>query len=213
MPACAPCGSRSHTLAPQPHSTKPTSVVWPATPPLGAARHQLPSWRRTPRPGHEANAYLTGARRLADQAPAPFQDGVHRWIDVLCGTAPRPSRPLAPSTVRSYVHKASPCLQAWHAVGINELSAITAEHVQQTLAPLLGEARKSLLGALRSLFRALKREKLIFRDPTRGISLTTARALPPPPDRRPARWRSGPPPLHSRPAQPRPGRSACSERP
>ncbi|MFE5773306.1 hypothetical protein ACFQ7O_33685 [Streptomyces sp. NPDC056485] len=73
-----------------------------------------------------------------------------------------------------------PRRQAWHGVGINELSAITADHVQQTLAPPLGEARKSPLGALRSLFRALKREKLIFRDPIRGISPTTARALPRP---------------------------------
>ncbi|MFD6913554.1 site-specific integrase [Streptomyces virginiae] len=99
---------------------------------------------------------------------------------MLCNTASRPSWPLAPSTVRSYVRKASPCLHAWNTAGIDDLRAITTDHIQQQLAPLLGEARKSLLGALRSLFRALKREKLIFRDPTRKITLTTARALPRP---------------------------------
>ncbi|MFE5862153.1 hypothetical protein ACFQ77_16590 [Streptomyces virginiae] len=131
-------------------------------------------------PDMKSNAHLTGARRLADHAPPPFQEDIHRWIDVLCNTASRPSWPLAPSTVRSYVRKASPCLHAWNTAGIDDLRAITTDHIQQQLAPLLGEARKSLLGALRSLFRALKREKLIFRDPTRKITLTTARALPRP---------------------------------
>ncbi|MFE1909236.1 hypothetical protein ACFW96_37030 [Streptomyces gardneri] len=128
-------------------------------------------------PDAKSDAHLAGARRLADQAPGPFRAGAHRWIDVLCAAGSRPSWPLAPSTVRSYVRKTAPCLKAWHAAGVDDFRAVTVDHVQQALAPLRGEARKSLLTALRSLFRALKREKLIFRDPTRALAVTTARPL------------------------------------
>ncbi|WP_404953183.1 hypothetical protein [Streptomyces sp. 147326] len=52
------------------------------------------------------------------------------------------------------------------------MRAIITDHIQQQ-APLLGEARKLLLGALRSLFRALKREKLIFREGSWGVGDST----------------------------------------
>jgi len=39
---------------------------------------------------------------------------------------------------------------------------------------------RNLLPALRSLFRALKQERIIFRDPTRGIALPAMRRLPAP---------------------------------
>ncbi|MDQ1029110.1 hypothetical protein QF035_006692 [Streptomyces umbrinus] len=51
---------------------------------------------------------------------------------------------------------------------------------EQALEPVQGEAPKSLATALRSLFHALKRERLIFRDPARAVSLTTAVVLPRP---------------------------------
>lgn len=129
-------------------------------------------------PDQRADSAMARARRLADAAPAPFRDPVHRWIDVLSGRASRPSWPLAPATVYAYVRITSPCLRAWHDAGVDTLRAVTRAHIEQTLDPGQGEAAKTLATALRSLFRALKREKLIFRDPARRVSLTTARPLP-----------------------------------
>ncbi|WP_327723934.1 hypothetical protein [Streptomyces europaeiscabiei] len=57
---------------------------------------------------------------------------------------------------------------------------MTRTHIEQVLEPVRAEAAKSRATALRSLFRALKREKLIFRDPARTVSLTTAVVLPRP---------------------------------
>ncbi|WP_327257260.1 tyrosine-type recombinase/integrase [Streptomyces sp. NBC_01244] len=131
-------------------------------------------------PDAKSDAFLASARRHADDVPAPFRDGVHRWIDVLCNTGSQPSLPLAPSTVCGYVRRVRSCLQSWHEAGIDDLRAITRDHVQNALAGLTGEPRKGTGVAIHSFFRALKREKLIFRDPARNISLTTARPLPRP---------------------------------
>ncbi|MET7484486.1 hypothetical protein [Streptomyces sp. NPDC005538] len=136
-------------------------------------------------PDRRSDAASARARRLADTAPQPFRSAVHRWIDVLSGQATRPSVPLAPTTVCAYVRRVSPCLRAWHETGIGDLRAVTGEHVRETLKALKGEDAKALATPLRSLFRALKREKLIFRDPTRSIVLSTSRKLPVPlPDHR-----------------------------
>ncbi|KUN29420.1 hypothetical protein AQJ23_01165 [Streptomyces antibioticus] len=129
-------------------------------------------------PDQRADAAMARARRIADAAPSPFRASVHRWIDVLSGRASRPSWPLAPATIYAYLRITSPCLRSWHDIGVDTLRAVTRDHIEQALDPMQGEAAKTLATALRSLFRALKREKLIFRDPARRVSLTTARPLP-----------------------------------
>ncbi|MEV5843688.1 hypothetical protein AB0M32_17175 [Streptomyces sp. NPDC051985] len=111
-------------------------------------------------PDRTGNTALARARHFADTAPAGFRRPLHVWIDVLCGAGSRPGRPLAPTTVVSY------------------LRAVTREDLEEALRPHHGERAKGLATALCSLFRALKREKLIFRDPARRVSLTTARILP-----------------------------------
>ncbi|GGN34055.1 site-specific integrase [Streptomyces fuscichromogenes] len=131
-------------------------------------------------PDRRSDAALARARHFADAAPVPFRGPLNRWIDVLCGTASRPSRPLAPSTVYSYLRLAAPALQTWYEDGVTDLRAVTRAHIEQTLEPVQGEAVKSLATALRSLFRALKRERLIFRDPARAVSLTAVVVLPRP---------------------------------
>ncbi len=131
-------------------------------------------------PDRRSDAASARARRLADTAPQPFRAAVHRWIDVLSGQATRPSVPLAPTTVCAYVRRVSPCLRAWYEAGIGDLRAVTGEHVREALKALKGEEAKALATPLRSLFRALKREKLIFRDPTRSIVLSGIRKLPVP---------------------------------
>ncbi|WP_220278007.1 hypothetical protein, partial [Streptomyces himalayensis] len=45
------------------------------------------------------------------------------------------------------------------------------------MKPLAGSAAGRLHSALRSYFRALKRERLVFRDPARTVRLTTARPV------------------------------------
>ncbi|WP_280696785.1 hypothetical protein [Kitasatospora sp. GP82] len=69
-------------------------------------------------------------------------------------------------------------LSTWHSTGISTPRQVTAEHIEAALESLAGHHARSVHGALRSLFRALRRERLIFRDPARTVSLTSARPLP-----------------------------------
>lgn len=52
--------------------------------------------------------------------------------------------------------------------GVNSLRAITKDYVENTLDGVSGYDRRGLATALRSLFRALKRDRVIFRNPTRN---------------------------------------------
>ncbi|MCC3652614.1 hypothetical protein LIX60_14290 [Streptomyces sp. S07_1.15] len=127
------------------------------------------------------NADLAGARAVADGLPDAFARAVNTWIDVLVGQATKPSLPVAPATARRYVRDAVAVLKQWDADGLTDLRAITKTHVEDAITddtdPVERRARHV---ALRSLFRALRRERLIFRDPARGIRLHVSPRLPAP---------------------------------
>jgi site-specific recombinase XerC len=87
-------------------------------------------------------------------------------------------------TIRNYLSYASPVLRGWreHAASLRE---ITRQDVQAAVSARTGEDAHHLIVALRSIFRALKQERLIFANPCAGISVTRSEALPVtlPPDR------------------------------
>ncbi|MFJ4689206.1 tyrosine recombinase XerC [Streptomyces sp. NPDC088789] len=109
---------------------------------------------------------------------AAFSAAVHTFIDVLLGQGSNPSRARSPKTIENYVVAVLPTLEAWSADGLNDPREITKKHIKDVLDPLRGDQARRLHTSLRSLFRALKRERLVFRDPARTISLTSSRSLP-----------------------------------
>ncbi|QEV00876.1 site-specific integrase [Streptomyces viridifaciens] len=128
------------------------------------------------------DAHIARARRIADGLPKPFIHGVNVWIDVLLGQSTKPSIPILPATASRYVKDVSPVLEGWAAAGITSFREITKEHVEEAVKA--GDKRARHVG-LRSLFRALRRERLIFRDPARAVSLHVSPRMPTPlpPDR------------------------------
>ncbi|WP_433238022.1 hypothetical protein ACQPYK_30040 [Streptosporangium sp. CA-135522] len=70
-----------------------------------------------------------------------------------------------------------PIRKGWQS-RVSSLREITREDVLATMKPYHGEEAHRLIVALRSIFRALKQERLIFVNPTRGISTTRRPALP-----------------------------------
>jgi site-specific recombinase XerD len=122
---------------------------------------------------------LRRARQLASAIPSEaFSDAAHCWIDVLLGQGSKPSRARAPKTVENYVREVVPTLTGWIGSGISGPREVTTEHIKDDLKPLFGSAARRLHSALRSYFRALKRERQVFRDPARTVRLTAARPLP-----------------------------------
>ncbi|MYX84747.1 MULTISPECIES: site-specific integrase [unclassified Streptomyces] len=126
------------------------------------------------------NGQLAAARRTADQLPKSFADVVHAWIDVLTGQGNKPSLARSPETINRYVRDVATTLRAWHTAGLSDPREITKEHIEDVLEPLRGTAARNIHVGLRSMLRALKRERLIFRDPARTVVLVVARHLPAP---------------------------------
>lgn len=101
--------------------------------------------------------------------------------------------------IRAYLDYALPVLAGW-SQRVEFLREITRADVDTATAQLSGNAVLARRTALRSIFRSLKQERIIFHDPTRGTeTLTAARSLPAPlPSRalrgtaRPSRRRHGP---------------------
>ncbi|MEV4742532.1 hypothetical protein AB0K26_20230, partial [Streptomyces sp. NPDC049555] len=112
----------------------------------------------------EIDADLARARRIAARLPEPFDAAVNTWVDVLTGTGKKPSLPIAAATACRYVRDVEPVLRSWAADGITSLREITKKHVEDAIEDKDPRARHV---ALRSLFRAMRRERLVFRDPAR----------------------------------------------
>lgn len=122
---------------------------------------------------------IARARHHATAITRPaFSTAVHTFIDVLLGQGSTPSRARSPKTVENYVGAILETLEAWIADGITDLREITRQHIEDVLDPLRGDKARRLHTALRSFFRALKRERLVFRDPARSLSLTSSRSVP-----------------------------------
>ncbi|MCX5345807.1 site-specific integrase [Streptomyces atratus] len=129
-------------------------------------------------PEPQVDPNLARARTAADRLPKAYGDAVHAWIDVLTGQGSKPSLPRTPETVDRYVRDVAPVLQSWHHDGLDDPREITKEHIEQVLKPLRGTRARGAHVGLRSMFRALKRERLVFRDPARTVALVVARHLP-----------------------------------
>jgi hypothetical protein len=123
------------------------------------------------------------AQRAVEQRIAGLPDHlageVRRWVQVLRGQGRRPHPQFPFTTIRSYLNCLLPVLNIW-AGQVTSLREITSQDIQAVLDAQPPVTARNLLSALHSLFRALKQEKLIFRDPARGISLPALRRLPAP---------------------------------
>ncbi|MFG2440724.1 hypothetical protein [Streptomyces sp. NPDC048508] len=119
------------------------------------------------------------ARQYASAITSPaFATAVHTFIDVLLGQGSKPSLARSSKTIENYVAALLDTIKAWGAQGLGDPREITKKHIEDALKPLRGDQARRLHSALRTLFRALKRERLIFRDPARSISLAINRPVP-----------------------------------
>ncbi|MER7224059.1 hypothetical protein [Streptomyces rubradiris] len=81
------------------------------------------------------------------------------------------------ATIRRYSHYRVPVLRKC-GKRIDSLREITPKDVEDVVTAHTGNPAHGVHGALRSLFRALKRERVIFRGPARNVSVTYANRAP-----------------------------------
>lgn len=102
--------------------------------------------------------------------PEAMTDELRRWFDVMLVGSPSPPRrrPRSPITARLCLGWAMPALRAWAAMGRESLREISPDDVR-TVLPASGNPRATLGQALRSIFRILKDQKVIFTNPIAHI--------------------------------------------
>ncbi|KJY26550.1 hypothetical protein VR45_36800, partial [Streptomyces sp. NRRL S-495] len=111
--------------------------------------------------------------------PPAFREDIRCWTAVLRGTGRWPTPPLPWPTIRGYLTNVLSTLTDW-APTHGSLRDVTAEQVRATVTALGGSRARTVQVALRSLFRALKRERRVFRDPARSLTLPAPTRLPRP---------------------------------
>lgn len=132
-----------------------------------------------PDPDRQGTAVERTIKQHIDALPDVIAGEVRQWVKVIRGEGRRAHQELPFSSVRSYLNCFHPVLSEW-GLHVTSLREITRDDVQTALGQHPGARAHNLLPALRSLFRALKQEKTIFRDPTRGVTLPSMRRLPAP---------------------------------
>lgn len=110
--------------------------------------------------------------------PGKIRIEVQSWVDVLRGRSARRGKPHQPSTIKVYVKVTGPVLEQWSR-RYDSLRRVTDQDVEKQLAGLEGWDRPNLLVGMRSLFRTLKANRLIFADPTAGFSVEAPSRRPP----------------------------------
>ncbi|MEU6786087.1 hypothetical protein ABZ912_43440 [Nonomuraea angiospora] len=132
-----------------------------------------------PDPTRQGDPIERALHRRISTLPGRIAEELHRWMLVLQGQGRRPHPAFPFTTIRTYFNALAPVLNAW-ADRVTSLREITTSDIQAAIDDQPPATARNLLPALRSLFRALKQEKLIFRDPTRGITMAAQRRLPAP---------------------------------
>ncbi len=115
-------------------------------------------------------------RRL-EPLPDQIRAETQTWVQALRGHGPRAGRPLKAATIQGYLRALEPALADWSA-RYQSLRQVTTHDVTARLQPLTGPTRKVVLAVMRSLFRTLKTQRLVFTNPTAGLELPRE---PPPP--------------------------------
>ncbi|MGW3954689.1 hypothetical protein ACWEKM_28000 [Streptomyces sp. NPDC004752] len=111
--------------------------------------------------------------------PEPVASEVGTWVKVMREQGRREGEPRGYDGIRRYLTTLQPTLTVWTTTaGVNSLREITKDHVENAVDGLSGYARRGLATALRSLFRALKRERMIFRNPTRHLPVGDLKGIP-----------------------------------
>ena len=86
---------------------------------------------------------------------------------------------VAYKTIRNYLAYLQPVLTEW-AGRYASLREVTRQDILDAVDARHGPVIQHRIVALRGLFRALRQERVIFRDPTRGISVPAPARLPQP---------------------------------
>ncbi|MFI8235003.1 hypothetical protein ACIGDI_40050 [Streptomyces sp. NPDC085900] len=121
---------------------------------------------------------LTAIEAALAALPQPTASEVRAWVDILRSQGRREGELRGWDGIRRYLDYLQPVLTGWAATGVTTLREISQHQVEDAVRDLSGHARRQLAIALRSLFRALKRQRVVFRDPARELPVGDLKGIP-----------------------------------
>ncbi|PZT73756.1 MULTISPECIES: hypothetical protein [unclassified Streptomyces] len=111
--------------------------------------------------------------------PATIAQELSVWIKAVRGEGKWKHTGRTYRSIARYWHVLSPILNRWLADGIESLREITQDDIKRAIATRKGTPARSIHIVLRNVFRALRQEGVIFRDPTRGLVFAGINKPPP----------------------------------
>ncbi|MFF8918010.1 hypothetical protein ACF08M_33090 [Streptomyces sp. NPDC015032] len=111
--------------------------------------------------------------------PATIAQELSVWIKAVRGEGKWEHPGRTYRSIARYWHVLTPILKGWLANGIESLCEITQDDIKQAIATRKGTPARSIHIVLRNVFRALRQEGAIFRDPTRGLVFAGINKPPP----------------------------------
>ncbi|MEU8926676.1 hypothetical protein AB0D10_38105 [Kitasatospora sp. NPDC048545] len=116
--------------------------------------------------------------RLLAEHTGQIADELRVWVTVLRGGGRWQHPATTWRAIRRYLAYLRPVLAGWSASGISTLREISRDDMRAVLDAHEGRAAEAVHVASRSLFRALKQERVVFTDPTRGLTVATVKRVP-----------------------------------
>ncbi|GGY05311.1 hypothetical protein GCM10010358_68390 [Streptomyces minutiscleroticus] len=111
--------------------------------------------------------------------PATIAQELAVWIKAVRGEGKWEHAGRSYRSLARYWHVLDPILKKWIADGVESLREITKDDVKRAIATRKGTPARSIHIVLRNVFRALRQENVIFRDPTRGLVFAGINKTPP----------------------------------
>jgi hypothetical protein len=111
------------------------------------------------------------------QLPEPINDELRIWVKVMRGDGRRRRRIRSWAVIRNYLYTTLPTLREW-STRHTSLREVTEADARAAIQKATGTTAQTQRTGLRSIFTALKQERVVFRDPTRGIVLSKVDNLP-----------------------------------
>ncbi|WP_405192802.1 hypothetical protein [Streptomyces anulatus] len=112
--------------------------------------------------------------------PELLAEEVGQWVTVQRSQGRHEGGVRGYDAFRPYLASLQPVLTAWAEAGLLSLREITRQHIDAAVTGHSGRARRQLALALRSLFRTLKRERVVFRDPAQHLRVGSPTGIPKP---------------------------------
>jgi len=129
-------------------------------------------------PAPRQDPCLAWVEAFISQHTRQVADELRIWVKVLRGGGRWEHPATAWPTIRRYMTYLRPVLAGWQASGVSTLREISRDEMRAVLRARQGRAAEAVHVAARSLFRALKQERAIFTDPTRGLTVAAVAKTP-----------------------------------